>query len=457
MSVGIIGAGIAGLTAAYKLQQAGVPVRVLEATSETGGMIRSETVDGFLVEHGPNSLRDTNDLLPEIIDNLDLRDQVVDASSVARQRFVVKDGTPVPLPMSPVSFLTTSLLSAKGKLRLLMEPFIGRSDDETETVASFVRRRLGREILDYAVDPFVGGIFAGDPAQLSVRHAFSRLQEMEAEHGSLFRGMIHAARNRSSSSKRSGSIYSFRKGLETLPRAMTDALDESVHLSTPVEALRRDEQRWHVATREADGATRMHFFDAVISTVPLYRLPAIDFPSDVDLSPLEHVPYPPVSVLALGFDRDDVDHPLDGFGMLVPKVERDFNILGCLFSSTLFPGRAPDGQVLLTTFVGGTRHPKMGLEETSEVRSTVLQDLRHLLGVRGKPNFIRHIQWQRAIPQYTQDHGQVRAVIDRIESRNPGFHLAGNYRSGISVGDAMQSGADAAETVLNGVPSLTAA
>ncbi|PEN14033.1 protoporphyrinogen oxidase [Longibacter salinarum] len=455
MSVGIIGAGISGLTAAYHLKQAGIPVTVLEATSATGGMIRSESIDGYLVEHGPNSLRDTNDLLPEIIRDLNLTEEIVEASASARKRYVVKHGKPEPLPSSPLSFLTTSLLSTRGKLRLLMEPFVRSGNaQENETVASFVRRRLGREILDYAVDPFVGGIFAGDPADLSVAHAFSRLHQMEKEHGSLFRGLIHAFRNRSDGGNRSRSIYSFRNGLETLPRALTQALGDCVHVNTPVTSLRLDDRRWHVATREPDGATEMRFFDAVISTIPLHRLPGIDLTSEIDLAPLERVPYPPVSVLAMGFDRSDIDHPLDGFGMLVPKVEDDYSLLGCLFSSTLFPNRAPEGQVLLTTFAGGARHPKLGMEETAELRSTVLQDLDELLGIRGAPSFTRHIQWQRAIPQYTLQHGHVKAVLDRLETRHPGLHFAGNYRSGISVGDAMQSGVAAAEETMHSARSV---
>ena len=457
MSIGVIGGGIAGLTAAYELHRQGIPVRVLEATSGTGGMIRSEHMDGYLVEHGPNSLRDTNELLPQTVDALGIRDQVVDASAVARKRFVVKNRSPEPLPMSPVSFLTTSLLSMKGKARLLMEPFVKSGGTSDESVAEFVDRRLGSEILDYAVDPFVGGIFAGDPADLSVRHAFSKLYDMEVKHGSLFRGVIHAMRNRPDDSPKKRSIYSFENGVETLPTALRDALGSRVQVNAPVTSMRLDDQQWHVATRTPDGATEMHFFDAVISTVPLHRLAAIDFNAYVDLDALNNVPYPPVSVIALGFDRSDVAHPLDGFGMLVPKVEDSFSILGTLFSSTLFPGRAPDGKVLLTTFVGGSRRPELGRAETSELRSTVLQDLRDLLGVTGQPSFVRHIQWPRAIPQYSREHGSIQSLIKRLETRHPGLFLAGNYRTGISVGDAMQSGADAAQEALHAIESMTTA
>lgn len=457
MSIGVIGGGIAGLTAAYELHRRGIPVQVLEATSGTGGMIRSERVDGYLVEHGPNSLRDTNDLLPTTIDHLGIRNRVTDASAEARKRFVVKEGSPEPLPMSPMSFLTTSLLSMKGKARLLMEPFVKAGGMANESVAEFVERRLGSEILDYAVDPFVGGIFAGDPADLSVQHAFEKLHDMEAEHGSLFRGMIHAKRNRSDDTPQKRSIYSFEDGLETLPNALHDALGSRVQVNAPVTSMRLDDQQWHVATQTSDGVTEMHFFDAVISTIPLHRLSSIDFNASVDLTAFNGVPYPPVSVMALGFDRGDVSHPLDGFGMLVPKVEDAFSILGTLFSSTLFPGRAPKDKVLLTTFVGGSRQPELGRAETSELRSTVLQDLRELLGVTGQPSFVRHIQWPRAIPQYTRDHGSIQSLIKRLETRHPGLFLAGNYRTGISVGDAMQSGVDAAREALHAIESVSPA
>lgn len=459
MAVGIIGGGIAGLTAAHVLKQKGADVRVLEATDRTGGMIRTEHTDGYLVEHGPNSLRATTPLLTEVISDLGLDEAVVEATSEATTRYVVRDKKPQALPSSLGSFLTTPLLSLGGKLRLLAEPFIrrGGSSDTAESVAAFVQRRLGNEILDYAVDPFVGGIFAGDPEHLSLKHAFERLHEMEQEHGSLFRGMISAARSRSKKDEPSSrSIFSFHEGLQTLTDALTDALGDAVSLSAPVEAMRLDDNRWHVATRQPDGSTRMHFFDAVVCTAPLYRLAAIDFNCEVDLTPLERVPYPPVSVFALGFDRADVGHPLDGFGMLVPKVEDDFNILGTLFSSTLFPGRAPDGKVLLTTFVGGSRNPGLGETDTSTVRSTVMQDLRTLLDVRGEPSFMRHIQWARAIPQYTLGYDQVQAVIEQIETNHPGLFLAGNYRSGISVGDAMDSGAAAAEEALAALRSVAA-
>lgn len=454
--VGVIGAGIAGLSTAHHLRQKGVEVRVLEAQDRTGGMIHSERTDGFLVEHGPNSLRGASGALGDVIVSLELQDAVVPANDAARTRYVVRGGVPQPLPMSPWSFLTTDLLSTWAKVRLLGEPFVRRRPAELdESVAAFTRRRLGREVLRYAVNPFVGGIFAGDPETLSLRHAFERLHTLEQRHGSLFRGMVSGSRsgNGAPDDGRPTGLFSFRDGLRTLPDALANALGDRVICNAPVTALRQDENRWHVATIQPDGATRMHFFDALVSTIPLHRLATLDFNTSVDLSRFETVPYPPVSVLALGYRREDVGHPLDGFGMLVPEIEDDFDILGTLFSSTLFPDRAPAGHVLLTTFVGGMRNPDLGRLDTEALRDVVERDLGRLLDASGTPTLVRHVRWPRAIPQYTVGYGQVKATMDRLEAQHPGLFLAGNYRSGVSVGDTMESGASAAREVASALQS----
>lgn len=450
--VGVIGAGIAGLTAAYWLQHDGHAVTVFEASDRVGGMIRSERTDGFLVEHGPNSLRPTPAVLPRLIDRLGLSAACVPANDVAQTRYVVRDGTPQALPMSPAAFVTTPLLSTGAKLRLLAEPFIRQGSLSDESVAGFVRRRLGPEVLDYAVNPFVGGIFAGDPKQLSVAHAFEKLHAMEQEHGSLGRALIHSLRNQTEAKPlppaAPSGLFSFRDGIGTLPRGLADALDDgTIRMQAPVTSVVPTGDGWSLTASSSDGAPQTHAVDAVISTVPLHQLGALGLETDVDLSVFETVPYPPVSVLALGYDRDDVAHPLDGFGMLVPEMEDDARILGTLFSSTLFPGRAPQGQVLLTTFVGGVRAPDLGEASTAQLRRVVGGDLRQLLGVRGTPTFVRRIRWERAIPQYRIGYGAVTAAIDRLEEHHPGLAFAGNYRAGISVGDTMASGVEAAQAI----------
>ena len=442
--VGVIGAGIAGLTAAHHLQQHSPhTVSVLEATSHVGGVIRSERTEGYLIEHGPNSLRASSEALGQTIMDLGLMDSVVKANSEAATRYVVRDGVPVALPLSVSDFVTTPLFSARAKWRLLREPFVSRSaSDEEESVASFVRRRLGPEILDYAVAPFVGGVFAGRPDALSVQHAFERLSELETDHGSLLWGGLRSALQGDSERPPGPSgLFSFQNGLQTLPAALHEALGEQVYLDAPVSGLTPKDEQW-IVQHDGNGAATQ--FDGVICTAPLHRVSDLMVETSVDCTPLYDVAYPPLQVVALGYKREAIAHPLDGFGLLVPPVEDTFDILGTIFSSTLFPNRAPEGHVLLTTFVGGARAPDQARTSEKAIRHIVERDLDRLLGVQAPPTFARHIHWPHAIPQYALGYGAVKDTLSALESAHPGLVFAGNYRQGVSVGDAMDSGLDAA-------------
>jgi oxygen-dependent protoporphyrinogen oxidase len=450
-AVAIIGSGIAGLTGAFVLHRHGLEVTVFEANARTGGMIGSHRIDGYLVEQGPNALQRTTPALQRVINELGLDAAKLPAHPAANRRYVVHGGRPVALPSSPASFITSRLFSLRAKLRLLCEPFIPATDPEAEeSVAAFVRRRLGPELLDYAVNPFVAGIYAGDPERLSLRHAFPRLHALEQEHGSLIRGMLRRLRSGQgqASPMPREPLFSVRDGLQTLPDALREALGDHVRLKAPVVALAPSANGWHVTT-QAGNQTHTAPFDAVLYAAPLHRLGDLKLKTSPPAAPLTRVQYPPVSVLALGFRREDVGHPLDGFGLLVPAVETDFRILGTLFSSSIFPDRAPHGHVLLTTFVGGTRDPQVGLAPTPVLLETVLRDLERLLDVRTRPAFVHHVAWDHAIPQYQLGYGRVKAHIETLERQHPRFAMAGNYRQGISVGEAASSGEAAARRLLD--------
>jgi oxygen-dependent protoporphyrinogen oxidase len=252
---------------------------------------------------------------------------------------VVKHGAPVALPGSPPAFLATRLFSARAKLRLLAEPFIGRASDE-ETVAQFVRRRLGQEFLDWAVDPFVSGVYAGDPDKLSAQAAIAKIWALEHEHGSLIRGALaRVLRGKASGPQPRGRLVSFRAGMQALPRAIAARLGDAAQVGEAVESLGRNAAgRWEVRT-----AARSYEADVVVLATAAEVAAHLLAPLDEALAAeLRAIHYPPIASVALGYAREHVRHALDGFGVLIPRREGRAT-LGALFSSTLFPGRAPDG------------------------------------------------------------------------------------------------------------------
>jgi oxygen-dependent protoporphyrinogen oxidase len=473
-SVVVIGAGISGLVAAFELKRRGVPVTVFEAGARAGGAIGTSLADGFLAEHGPNSFV-ASAPSDALLARLGLQDDVVEANPDANRRYILRNGRLVAFPMTPLGLLTTSLLSVRAKLRVLLEPLVrAGATNADESVASFVRRRLGTEVLDYAVHPFIAALFAGDPESLSMAHAFPRVYALEREYGSLSKGLVRSRRAARRAATRgadrgaahhattSGAdrhepaaaadsagarLISFRDGLQVLTDALADALGSSLKLNAPVRLLHRGESRWIVETGP-DGAVRARAVDAIILAAPAHALAAMELPAHIrrHAIPIERVEYPPVSSLTLGFLREDVAHPLDAFGVLVPAVEQR-TVLGMLFSSTLFPDRAPDGHVAITVFVGGARQPELARMQTDELVRLVRTDLRDMLGVRGEPVFAKHVYWSRGIPQYAVGYDTVQDAADDTETANPGLYLTGNYRHGVSIGDCIASGQQVAEKV----------
>ncbi len=442
--IAICGAGIAGLTLAYQLRKAGHEVTLFEARDRPGGVIDTFERDGYQLESGPNTLLVRHREVQELIDELGLADQVVQASEAASTRYVVRDGKPRALPSSPKEALTTPLLSPAARLRVLLEPLIGRfHDDEIdETLAGFVERRLGPEVLAYLVDPFVGGIFAGNPANLSARHTFPTLVEFEESAGSIALGAIKLMLQgrKKEDEKVERRLISFQKGMGTLVDALAAELGDHLRLSTPVRKLRRDDDEWRVIF-DYGKTRRGQSFDAVVLATPAHILPTLEWENAAPPAPiieeLAHLPYAPCSVVSLGFSRDQVAHPLDGFGMLIPKVE-NFHILGSLFVSSMFDGRAPKDQVLLTAFVGGARQPQLATEDEQTLIEMASLDLGRLLDITGQPTFSHVTRWRRAIPQYEVGHGIYLDHLERLERELPGIFFAGNYRDGVGVPDIIR-------------------
>lgn len=443
----VLGAGISGLACAFALKRAGRSVLVLEREDRAGGCIRTLRREGWCFEQGPNTVL-ANPAVERLVAGAGLAGERQVAAREAGRRFIYKEqggrGRLLALPTHPIAFLATPLLGAGAKAALLREPFIPRrAGGGEESVADFVRRRLGPQYLRYLVGPFVSGVYAGDPERLSLRWAVKPIHRLEEEYGGLIRGAL--ARRKGPAPR--GALLSFREGLEALPRALAAALGPDLMLGARVTALRRD-GGFVLEARRADGGELRVRAARVVLALPADAVAELLAP----LAPgageaLAGIPYAPVVSVALGFRDGALGDRVKGFGFLAPRGE-GLAVLGCLFSSSLFPGRAPAGGVALTALAGGATDPAI-VEWTDEaLLARVLADLRLALGPLPDPVFTHVTRWPRAIPQYNLGHGRFVEIARGIEERVPGLSIGGNILEGISVADCVENAARLAERLL---------
>lgn len=439
----IIGGGISGLCTAFGLQQAGLDVTLFEKSTSVGGNIKTELHGGFLIEHGPNSLLVSQELL-ELISQLGIVDQIAQAKPAAKKRFIVRDRKLTALPRGLVDLIGNRAFSASAKLRLLKEPFVRTRSSASESVAAFFERRLGREIVDYAVDPFISGIFAGDPERLSIQHAFPRVFEMERAYGSLFSGALFS-RNGAPRPKGVTRTISFKSGMQTLSGALAEKLGERVKLNTSVRSIKKAGAGFEVEVKDASDK----LFDAIVVSTPAWVAADLISGLDNDLADsLARIYYPPVAVVYTAFKDEKMRTEPDGFGFLVPGREK-MNILGSLWTSSVFENRAPDGYHLFTTFIGGARNAELVQKDENDLVEIVFGDLSAVLGLSGTPEFVSAKKWDRAIPQYNLGYEKVVTAIENFESANRGIFFCSNFYRGISVGDCIKNGIATTEAVGN--------
>jgi oxygen-dependent protoporphyrinogen oxidase len=438
--VAIAGGGISGLALAHALRARRVEAVVLEAGARAGGKIRSDLSAGYLTEDGPTGFLDREPAVRALVKELGLEARLLPASDAAKKRFLWMRERLIPLPLSPPAFLASGLLPFSAKLRIAMDLVVPRGrGGHDETVLDFASRRIGSRAARALVDPMVAGIFAGDAAQLSLKSAFPRMAELEREHRSLILAMARLGRGGAPS----GVLTSFRAGMQEIVDALATRLENAVTLDVSVSEVRPRAGggfllRGGGAEIEADAAVLAMPADGAADAVA-----AVD-PAAADR--LRAIPYAPVAVVHLGFPRAAVGHALDGFGFLVPSSER-LSVLGTLFPSSIFPGRAGEGTVLLTSMVGGARHPALVELDDDALVALVRADLQRALDVRAPPAFVRIVRWPRAIPQYTVGHAERVAAVEAAELRRPGLYFTGNAYRGVSFNECVKHAAPLAERI----------
>ena len=445
--VAVIGGGISGLSAAYRLMKDGVDVVLFEKNERAGGAIRTGKEDGYLFEYGPNSTMNSNDEIDSLCKELGLEDERIFGSEHSKKRYVGRGGRLWPLPMGPIDFLKTRLWSMGGKLRLFKEPFVGLNKGVNESVADFVSRRIGREMLDYALDPFVSGVYAGDPSRLELKSTFPKMAALESEHGSLIVGGLKKAFDKKNRSHRKKGIFSFKGGMAALAEAIQASLGDRFKGGSEVKKISREGEGYRIELA-GDGAVDV---DEVIITSPAYVIADMIRELSSGASELlAAIEYAPIAIVYLGFNREDVSHPLDGFGCLIAGKEKR-KLLGSLWSSSLFPERAPEGMVSLTCFTGGARNRDMMDSSDDEMLAHVLSDLDGYVGIKGKPSFVRIFRHTMAIPQYNMGHGKRLEKLEAALEEFKGLHLLGNYLKGVSVADCVKNGTELANRIVKNI------
>jgi len=469
----IVGGGISGLAAAHRtgeLQPRG-RITLLEAGQHLGGVLDTERRDGYLIERSADMFAGNPPWALDLCRRIGFREQLLPTNEARRRAFIVRRGRLVPVPdgfllMQPkrcLPLLRSPLLSVSGKLRLLGEYFVPpRKEEGDESLASFTRRRLGNQAFERLVQPLIGGIYTADPEKLSMAATMPRFLEMERRHGSLIRaaraeaaGRVSSKGNPTEEQSDSGARYAMfmapRGGMASLVKAIADALPaDSIRCGCTVTSIRprSGSDRWEVEIRSDDGkASESLPCDGVILALRASNAAELVAGFDAELArELCEIPYAGSSVVTMGYRRDKIRHALDGFGFVVPRREKR-RILAGSFASNKFPGRAPDGEVLIRIFIGGALQPEFAELPDEELRTIACEELSELIGAEGKPRFAEVVRWRAAMPQYHVGHLERVNHIEALAAAHPGLALCGAAYRGVGIPQSIRSGELAAERV----------
>jgi oxygen-dependent protoporphyrinogen oxidase len=453
----IIGGGISGLAAAHRLGEQQVHVTLLEASPRLGGTIQTEQRDGFLLERGPDSFISEKPQALALAKRLGLESRLIQTNEQFRRSFIVRNGRLRAVPegfqlLAPSRlwpFITSDIFSVFGKARMAADLLLPRKSANgisDESLASFVRRRLGTEALDRMAQPMVGGIYTADPETLSLRATLPRFLDMEREHRSLILAMLRQGRAQKigTSGARYSLFLSFDQGMQVLVDALEQQLKADIRLNTRAQTLKCNGAGWTIVT--SDGAELKA--DAVCVALPAYV--AAGLLNDVHerlAERLRQIKYASTATINFAYRREAVKHPLNGFGFVVPFVEKRA-LIACTFSSVKFSGRAPEGRVLLRAFAGGALQPEIFALDEGDMRVMVETGLRELLGITEDPLFVEAAKWKDSMPQYEVGHLERVNEIERLVNELPGLSLAGNAYRGAGIPDCIASGERAADVLV---------
>ena len=440
----VIGGGITGLVAAYRLQQAGIGVTLLEKTARVGGCIRTVKQDGFLMEDGPDSFVARKPAAKLLCEELGLKLQ--ETLPQPHRAYILRRGSLIPLPdgfsglvpskLGP--FLKTPLLSARGKLRLMLDLVVpARRSEEDESVASFFRRRIGREAFQELVDPLIGGLSGGDPEELSLKAVFPQLREAERKRGSLLRALTGPSLGQSA-------FLGIEGGMETLPRALADRLMD-VRCNAAVTSIERVGDYGYRVILTSGTALEASW---VVIAVPANA--ASNIPINFDSSLAAHLSafqYGSLKVVHFAYEAGDVQRPLDGYGFIVPSSEGQ-RIVACTWASAKFPRRAPMGKVLFRLFLNGSPSDDPDSGEDSRAMSIARREIRRMLGISASPVFSRAHHWDEVMPRYTLGHLDRLAQVRKRLRPHPGLVLCCALFSGVGISDRVENAEHACSKII---------
>ncbi len=459
----VVGGGISGLSTAFLIEKAleenkiNATVTLLEAENRLGGKIRSEKTEGYIVEWGPNGFLDNKPWTLELCESLGITDKLLPSNDEARKRFIFSEGKLHRLPENAQSFFLSNFLSIKGRLRIIGELWAKKKPKGVdETIAAFATRRLGKEAYEKLLDPMVSGIFAGNPENMSLESCFPRVAELEREYGGLIKAMLKISMEKKKELKKSGrktpkagpggpggTLTSFENGLEDMVKALQMKIKGKVISGTEVKHISKNNNSFELKTTD----------DVIKADIAVFAVPAYDGakifktlePKISDV--LMDIPYSPLAIAAFGMTKSNIDHSLDGFGFLIPSREK-CRILGSLWTSSIFPNRAPKGMALMRTMIGGARHPEIVPFNELDLKFAAETELQDIIGINGEPEFVRIIPTEKAIPQYTPGHGRKIKKLEALLKAQGGIFFTGNAFKGIGLNDCVKSSLDTADKVI---------